>query len=62
MVALTPGPNTSVLLPSAEKTEIASTDSPAKTRSSRLLRRIRTGLGRLLRGTAQAVFMTCWMA
>ena len=58
----TRGPNTSVLLPSAEKTESPSTPRPAPRSSTRLFKRIRNGFGRELRGTAHAVFMTFWIA
>ena len=53
---------TSVLEPTAESTEIPSTASPASSSSSRLFIRASTGLGRLLRGTAQAVLREFWMA
>ena len=49
-------------LPSAESTEIASTATPALISSSRLLSRSSTGLGRLLRGTDQAMLVAFWIA
>ena len=57
-----PRPNTSVFAPTAESTEMASTENPAKSSSTRLLSRSSTGFGRLLRGIAHAVAIRFWMA
>ncbi len=62
MVRFMPEPNTSVLAPRVDSTETASTAEPAMVSRSRLLKRVKNGFGRLLRGTAQAVFMVFWMA
>jgi hypothetical protein len=50
------GPNMSVSEPSAEMIETPRTATPEVTSSTRLLNRSTTGLGRLLRGTDQAMF------
>ena len=57
-----PVPKTEVPLDRAlDSTETASTERPAVVSNSRLLSRSRTGLGRLLRGTAQATLIAFWI-
>ena len=48
--------------PTADSTEMPSTETPAKSSSTRLLSRSSTGFGRLLRGIAQAVAIRFWIA
>ena len=55
-------PNTSVLDPSTETVVTATTAKPDVTSRARLFSRIRSGLGRLLRGTDHTTFMAFWMA
>ena len=62
IVAFRSAPNTSVLPTTAVNTVTRRTATPAVKSRPRLLSRIRNGLGRLLRGTAQAVLMTFWIA
>src|SRR6478735_10084583 len=58
----TDSPSTSVLAASVERTEIASTATPAVSSRKRLLSRSRIGFGRLFRGTDQATCIAFWMA
>ena len=50
-------PNAPALLPSADRTVVASTASPPTVISTRLRSRTRIGFGRRYRGTAQATFI-----
>ena len=55
-------PNAAALLPSADRMVVPSTASPTVASSSRLMPRALIGLGRLFRGTAQAVFIAFCVA